>query len=110
VESLLLAQELGWTGAVVKSPKGLTNMLLIATAAAKRKIFLGGGDMSCPGRALVQTAAFQARVPTITAVEANARQYLPQANRGWEKKFPGIFDVHDGMMQTRELNRPGLGA
>ena len=110
VESLLLARELGWTGAVVKSPKGLTHMLLITAAAEKEKIFLGGGDMSCPGRALVQTAAFQARVPTITAIEANARQYLPQANAGWEKNRPGLFVVRDGWMQTEELNRPGLSA
>jgi L-alanine-DL-glutamate epimerase-like enolase superfamily enzyme len=110
VESLLLARELGWSGAVVKSPKGLTNMLLITAVAGKRKIFLGGGDMSCPGRALIQTAAFQARVPTITAVEANARQYLPQANRGWETRFPGIFQITDGMLRTSELSQPGLGA
>jgi L-alanine-DL-glutamate epimerase-like enolase superfamily enzyme len=110
VESLLVARELGWTGAVVKSPKGLTNMLLITAVAGRKKIFLGGGDMSCPGRALIQTAAFQARVPTITAVEANARQYLPQANRGWEKTFPGMFEVKDGMLRTSELNGAGLGA
>jgi L-alanine-DL-glutamate epimerase-like enolase superfamily enzyme len=110
VDSLLLARELGWTGAVVKSPKGLTNMLLITAVAVKKEIFLGGGDMSCPGRALIQTAAFQARVPTITAVEANARQYLPQANREWESKMPGVFSVRDGLLRTRELNRPGLSA
>jgi L-alanine-DL-glutamate epimerase-like enolase superfamily enzyme len=109
VESLYLARELGWTGAVVKSPKGLTNMLLIASAAVKEKIFLGGGDMSCPGRALIQTAGFQARVPTITAIEANARQYLPHANRGWETRFPGMFDVRDGRLHTERLNGPGLG-
>jgi L-alanine-DL-glutamate epimerase-like enolase superfamily enzyme len=110
VESLLLAREMGWSGAVVKSPKGLTQMLLITAVAGKQKIFLGGGDMSCPGRALVQTAAFQVRVPTITAIEANARQYLPQANRGWEQKFPGVFGVKDGWLRTSELNQPGLGA
>lgn len=110
VESLLRARELGWTGAVVKSPKGLTNMLLITAVAGREKIFLGGGDMSCPGRALIQTAAFQARVPTITAIEANARQYLPQANAGWEKRFPGMFNVKDGLLQTRELGGAGLAA
>jgi hypothetical protein len=66
--------------------------------------------MSCPGRALIQTAGFQARIPTITAVEANARQYLPQANAGWEKKFPGMFNITDGFLNTAELDLPGLGA
>jgi L-alanine-DL-glutamate epimerase-like enolase superfamily enzyme len=110
VESLLLAQELGWSGAVLKSPKGLSNMLRIAAVAGKHGIFLGGGDMSCPGRALIQTAGLQARVPSITAVEANARQYLPQANQAWEAKFPGMFRISDGLLQTSELAGPGLGA
>src|SRR5437867_4415556 len=110
VESLLLARKLGWTGAAVKSPKGLTHMILIASVAGKEKIFLCGGDMSCPGAALIQTANLQARVPTITSVEANARQYLPQANKAWESRFPGMFRVTDGMLRTREINGPGLGA
>src|SRR5438128_9697513 len=110
VDSLLLARELGWTGAVVKSPKGLTHMILIASVAGKEKIFLCGGDMSCPGAALIQTANLQARVPTITSVEANARQYLPQANKAWESRFPGMFHVTDGMLRTQEINGPGLGA
>ena len=42
------------------------------------------------------------------AIEANARQYVPAANRGWEKRFPGIFIVKDGYMKTGELRRPGL--
>jgi len=75
-----------------------------------RMWLLCGGDMSCPGGALVQTACFQARVPTISSIEANARQYLPQANAGWEERFPGIFRVKDGIVRTSELNGPGLGA
>jgi L-alanine-DL-glutamate epimerase-like enolase superfamily enzyme len=110
VDSLLLARDMGWTGAVVKSPKGLSHMILMASVAGKEKIFLAGGDMSCPGAALIQTANLQARVPTITSVEANARQYLPQANKAWESRFPGMFRVTDGLLQTREISGPGLGA
>ncbi len=110
VDSLLLARDMGWTGAVVKSPKGLSHMILMASLAGKEKIFLAGGDMSCPGAALIQTTNLQARVPTITSVEANARQYLPQANQAWESRFPGIFRVTDGMLRTREVSGPGLGA
>ncbi|HMJ65549.1 MAG TPA: enolase C-terminal domain-like protein [Candidatus Binatia bacterium] len=110
VDSLLLARKLGWSGAAVKSPKGLSHMILIASVAGKEKIFLCGGDMSCPGAALIQTANLQARVPTITSVEANARQYLPQANKAWESRFPGMFRVTDGLLQTQEISGPGLGA
>src|SRR4029453_13610696 len=110
VDSLLLARQMGWTGAVVKSPKGLSHMLLIASVAGKEKIFLCGGDMSCPGAALIKTPNLQARVPPIPSVEANARQYLPQANKAWAARFPGMFRVTDGMLRTQEVSGPGLGA
>ncbi|HZO83774.1 MAG TPA: enolase C-terminal domain-like protein [Verrucomicrobiae bacterium] len=109
LDSLLLARNMGWTGAVVKSPKGLSHMILMASVAGKEKIFMAGGDMSCPGAALIQTANLQARVPPITSVEANARQYLPQANKPWESRFPGIFRVTDGLLRTQEISGPGLG-
>jgi hypothetical protein len=110
VDSVLLARKMGWSGAVVKSPKGLTHMILIACVAGKQKMRIAGGDMSCPGAALIQTASFQARLPGVTSIEANARQFLPAANKAWEKRFPGMFQVTDGMMRTSELIKPGLGA
>jgi L-alanine-DL-glutamate epimerase-like enolase superfamily enzyme len=110
VDSVLLARKMGWSGAVVKSPKGLTHMILIACVAGKQKMLVAGGDMSCPGAALIQTASFQARLPGVTSVEANARQFLPAANKAWEQRFPGIFRIADGMMRTEELVKPGLGA
>ncbi len=110
IDSLLLARRMGWTGAVIKSPKGLTHMLMMASVVGKHKMLACGGDMSCPGAALIQTASLQARVPGISSVEANARQFLPAANKAWEPRFPGMFRIKDGMMQTGELDRPGLSA
>ena len=110
LESVSLAQKLGWTGVVVKSPKGLSNMILIAALAAKRGMRIAGGDMSCPGASLIQTASFQARLPGVTSIEANARQLMPAANKPWENRFPGIFHVKDGWLDTSELIQPGLGA
>src|SRR5437899_11000574 len=107
VDSLLLARRMGWTGAVVKSPKGLTHMLLIASVAGKQKIFLAGGDMSCPGAALIQTASLQARVPSVASVEANARQFLPAANKAWEARFPGLFRITDAVMRRGQLTNHG---
>ena len=43
-----------------------------------------------------------------SALEANAREYVPAASAGWEKKFPGIFDVRDGWLKTAGLDGPGL--
>jgi L-alanine-DL-glutamate epimerase-like enolase superfamily enzyme len=110
VDSVLLAREMGWSGVVVKSPKGLTHMILIACVAGKQTMLVAGGDMSCPGAALIQTAGFQARLPGVTSIEANARQFLPAANKAWEARFPGMFRVKNGMMRTGELIKPGLGA
>src|SRR5262249_21340909 len=110
VESVLLARRLGWTGAVVKSPKGLTHMILIAAVAGKQNRPVAGGDMRCPGAALIQTAGFQGRLDGVTSIEASARQFLPAANKAWEARFPGMFRVTDGMLRTSELVQPGLGA
>ena len=49
-------------------------------------------------------------MPGITSIEANARQYLPQANTGWEQKLPGLFAVMDGVVKTGELTGTGSGA
>ena len=110
VDSVHLAKTQGWTGVVVKSPKGLSHMLLIVAVASKNKLLVAGGDMSCPGAALIQTVSFQARLPGVTNIEANARQFFPAANKPLEARFPGMFNITDGLMGSRELVQPGLGA
>jgi L-alanine-DL-glutamate epimerase-like enolase superfamily enzyme len=109
VEALLLSRKMGYTGASVKASKGQSQMLIVTSVAAKHKMFLCGGDMSCPGAALIQSASLPAHVPGVRAIEANARQYMPAANKPWEKRFPGMFRITDGMIGTGELNGPGLG-
>jgi L-alanine-DL-glutamate epimerase-like enolase superfamily enzyme len=109
VEALLLSRSMGYTGASVKASKGQSQMLIVTSVAAKHKMFLCGGDMSCPGAALIQSASLPAHVPGVKAIEANARQYMPAANKAWETRFPGMFRITDGMIGTGELNGPGLG-
>jgi hypothetical protein len=67
-------------------------------------------DLTCPGASLIHSAGLAAHVPGVAAIEANSRQYVPAANKGWDKKFPGIFVVTDGMMKTAVLKGPGLSA
>lgn len=109
-ENLLLAREMGYTGAALKACKQQSQALLMAAAAQKYKMFLCVQDLTCPGASLIQSAGLAAHVPGVAAIEANARQYVPVANKPWEAKFPGIFHVTDGTMDTGELNRPGLSA
>jgi L-alanine-DL-glutamate epimerase-like enolase superfamily enzyme len=110
LESLDLAQEMGYSGVALKACKGQSQVLLMAAAAQKRKMFLCVQDLTCPGASLIHSAGLAAHVPGVAAIEANARQYVPAANTKWEAKFPGIFNVRDGLMKTGTLTGPGLSA
>jgi L-alanine-DL-glutamate epimerase-like enolase superfamily enzyme len=110
LESLQVARALGYTGAALKACKGQSQSLLLAAAAQEFGLFLCVQDLTCPGASLIHSAGLAAHVPGVAAIEANARQYMPAANQPWEGRFPGIFRVTDGMMQTGSLTGPGLGA
>jgi L-alanine-DL-glutamate epimerase-like enolase superfamily enzyme len=110
IESLRLAREMGYTGAALKACKGQSQSLLLAAAAQKYGMFLCVQDLTCPGASLIHSAGLAAHVPGVAAIEANARQYVPAANRPWEARFPGIFRVTDGSLATGTLTGPGLGA
>jgi L-alanine-DL-glutamate epimerase-like enolase superfamily enzyme len=111
LESLLAARDLGYTGVALKACKGQSHAVLMAAAAERYGMFVCVQDLTCPGAALVHSAAIAAWVPSIAGIEANARQYVPEASRGWERRLPGIFRITDGMLHTAALaGRPGLGA
>jgi L-alanine-DL-glutamate epimerase-like enolase superfamily enzyme len=110
LEMLLLAREMGYTGVALKACKGQTHAMLMAAAAQKFGLFLCVQDLTCPGASLIHSAGIAARVPGNAGIEANARQFVPAANAPWEERFPGLFTIHDGLMQTGQLRGPGLGA
>jgi L-alanine-DL-glutamate epimerase-like enolase superfamily enzyme len=110
LENLMLAREMGYSGVALKACKGQSQSLLMAAAAQKYKMFMCVQDLTCPGASLIQSAGLAAHIPGVAAIEANARQYCPVANRGWEERFPGIFSIKDGTMDTSGLNQLGLGA
>ncbi len=110
LESLLLAREMGYTGAALKACKGQSQSILLACAARHLGMFLCVQDLTCPGASLIHSAGLAAHVKGVTAIEANARQYCPNGNAAWAARFPGIFDITNGMMQTKTLTGMGLGA
>ncbi len=110
LDMLQLAREMGYTGAALKACKGQSQALLMGAAAQKYKMFLCVQDLTCPGASLIHSAGLAAHVPGVAAIEANARQYVPAANEGWEERFPGVFDVRDGFVHTGQIRGPGLGA
>jgi len=109
LDSLLLCRELGYTGVALKACKGHSEALLMGAAAQKFGMFLCVQDLTCPGRSFLHSASLAARMPTVAAIEGNARQYCPAGNRDWVEKFPTMFQVTDGSLGTAVLNGPGLG-
>jgi L-alanine-DL-glutamate epimerase-like enolase superfamily enzyme len=110
LESLKLAMEMGYTGVAFKACKGQTQSLLLAAAAQKYGLFRCVQDLTCVGASLIHSAGLAAHIPGVAAIESNGRQYCPAANAPWEAKFPGVFTIKDGTMNTATLNGPGLGA
>ena len=110
LEALLLAREMGYTGVALKACKGQSQAMLMAAAAQKFGMFLCVQDLTCPGASLIHSAGIAARVPGNAGIEANARQFVPSANRAWEARFPGLFTIRDGLMATGQLTGAGLGA
>lgn len=110
LDSLETARAMGYTGAALKACKGQTQALLMAAAAQKDNLFLCVQDLTCPGASLIHSAGLAAHVPGVAAIEANARQYMPAANKPWEIQFPGLFRIKQGTMETGLLTGPGLSA
>jgi len=108
-EALLLSRELGYTGVALKACKGQTDSLLLAAAAQKFEMFLCVQDLTCPGISFLQSSSLAARIPTVAAIEGNARQFCPAANKRWARQFPSMFDITDGTVGTAALDGVGLG-
>ena len=109
-ETLLLSREMGYSGVALKACKGQSGALLMGAAAQKFKLFLCVQDLTCPGFSFLHSAGIAARIPTIAAIEGNARQYLkPEAYRKWSELYPETFTVKKGTIRTGILTKPGLG-
>jgi L-alanine-DL-glutamate epimerase-like enolase superfamily enzyme len=109
LESLMLCRELGYSGVALKACKGQTEALLMGAAAQKYGMFLCVQDLTCPGASFLHSATLSARIPTVAAIESNSRQYCPAGNAGWRDRFPGMFSIVDGTVETSLLDGPGLG-
>ena len=108
-DSLLLSREVGYSGVALKACKGHGGALLMGAAARKYGMFLCVQDLTCPGASFLHSASLSARIPGVAAIEGNARQYCPAANRGWAERFPTMFEITDGTLGTAVLDGPGLG-
>lgn len=108
-ESFLLAREQGYSGVALKACKGQSEALLMGAAAQKFGMFLCVQDLTCPGASFLHSASLAARMPTIAAIEGNSRQYCPAGNVEWGKRYPTMFEITTGSVDTSVLDGPGLG-
>lgn len=107
--TLLLAREQGYSGVALKACKGHSEALLMGAAAQKHKLFLCVQDLTCVGASFLHSASIAARIPTVAAIEGNGRQYCPEGNRGWDEKYPGMFRIKEGVVESEVLTGNGLG-
>ncbi len=108
-ESLLEARDLGYSGVALKACKGQTESLLAAAAAQKFEMYLCVQDLTCPGASFLHSCSLAAHIPGVAAVEGNSRQYCPGPSVRWAKRYPELFDVKDGNVNTSRLMEHGLG-
>ncbi|HEV2379504.1 MAG TPA: enolase C-terminal domain-like protein [Terriglobia bacterium] len=109
-DALMKGRKIGYTGVALKACKGQSQSMLANAAAQKFKMYMTAQDLTCPGASLIQSAGIAAHVSQIDTLESNAREYVPAANQPWLKKFPGLFEVHDGKLHTGQLAGLGLSA
>ncbi|NUP98804.1 MAG: mandelate racemase/muconate lactonizing enzyme family protein [Armatimonadetes bacterium] len=109
LESYELAKQQGYSGVALKTCKGQSHALLMGAMAQKDNLFLCVQDLTCPGDAFLHSAGLAARMPSITAIEGNARQFCPISNVEAAQAYPEIFKPTDGQIRTGLLTQPGLG-
>ena len=107
--SLRLAVAQGYSGVALKACKGHAEALLMAAVAQHENLYLCVQDLTCIGASLLHSASLAAHIPAVVAIESNGRQYCPAGNAAWVGRYPGMFDVSDGVLPTAGLDGPGLG-
>lgn len=108
-ESLMLARQRGYSGLALKTCKGHSECLLMASAAAHFQMFACVQDSTCLGGAFLHSASLASRIPTVAAIEGSGRQYCPTANQEYMKNYGPMFRVRYGTIPTELLDGPGLG-
>ncbi len=109
LEAMDLARAQGWSGFAIKTCKGHSFALIAAAYAHRFNLELSLQDLTNPALAAVHAGLFAAHVPTLNGVELNSPQFTPEANRGWDMAFPGLFDVRDGRHVLPDPSVAGLG-
>jgi len=110
LESFELAMELGWSGIALKTCKGQSSAIVMAAKATELGIPYALQDLTNPGISLIHSVGMGARLYMMMGVEANSRQFFPDAATAAEQAVHGgIFNVRRGVADTTSLQGTGLG-
>ncbi|HCA47833.1 MAG TPA: hypothetical protein DEP45_10915 [Armatimonadetes bacterium] len=109
LDELRLATELGWTGPALKTCKGHSLALLeIAWCELTGRPY-ALQDLTNPNIGAVHAAGLAAHCATCNGVELNVMQFIPASSQEEAERFPGLFEVRDGVHRVGELGGVGLG-
>lgn len=108
-ESLKMARQRGYTGLALKACKGQTESILMGAAGAEYKMFTCVQDLTCIGGSFLHSASLASRLPGVSAIEGNGRQYCPVGNEAYMKQYAPMFRVRYGTIPTELLDGQGLG-
>jgi L-alanine-DL-glutamate epimerase-like enolase superfamily enzyme len=111
LEDVDVAFELGWSGVALKTCKGHSCALLTAAKTAAAGKIYTVQDLTNPGLALIHSVGMAARLSPLKGVEANARQFIPQANDTIEDPAfqAGLVNIRDGFARWPRQGAVGLG-
>ena len=111
LEDVDVAFELGWSGVALKTCKGHSCALLTAAKTAAAGKIYSVQDLTNPGLALIHSIGMAARLSPLKGVEANARQFIPQANDSIEDPAfqAGLVNIRDGFARWPAQGTVGLG-
>lgn len=109
IQDFRLAVELGWSGIALKSCKCLSSDLLFVPMAELAGIPYSVQDLTNPSLALIESVGLAARTHPLKGVEANSRQFFPQANELVAAVHPELCHVTSGLARTGSIRGMGLG-
>ena len=109
LEAMDEALRQGYSGVALKTCKGQSNSLLMLAKAEDAGIPYAVQDLTLTGIALIQSVGFAARINTIRGVEANGRQFCPDASAREERVHPDIFRARGGDLGLGSMRGNGLG-
>ena len=109
LEAMDEALRQGYSGVALKTCKGQSNSLLMLAKAEDAGIPYAVQDLTLTGIALIQSVGFAARISTIRGVEANGRQFCPDASLREERVHPDIFRARNGNLGLGSVRGSGLG-